>query len=555
MGEMNLPQIIVHILQFAEAPLSAGDIAARIGSEFGETIGPERVESSLQTDLVPAGQVVAQDGRYALCRVVTDAPGEDLVPNPDACDLSLAWDALVAQDAVEFDLAYQQQRSHLRDCVGCCDRHPELERRFHEHDVSLLESFPALVDGFRLLAPDGLLQRVACEAFLEDGGSSADPDDPDEVDAQMDIIHKSLERLVAWRSLLLAAQIGRKLLVYTGTFANPEENWWTWREGRGDATAAQFVAELTERQFLCIKFAHRCALSIPFGERVAPGLLRDLFDNLAAVQWPHSSYRHFEAEYSQLISLSQAQFADGPKLMLAELVSVMDGPSRSGDERADARVGIDELRELKAAVESNSAAQIPLIDVVERLVERLGEPSKREAEDYLRGVLGGTFSLLCPGAQNTLIAAEQLSRYRELTDPSVVVVELRKAFELQLKDYFLKLLLNFLRREKNRRNYPEDAAVSHRLMNGGHLNDRIMLGKIAELLESGRPEVEEFAQKQHVNLRELAETVREVSKQGGDGAHRAGFNRDEAQRLKEQWLRGAPFGAGIFSALVARMDA
>jgi hypothetical protein len=67
--------------------------------------------------------------------------------------------------------------------------------------------------------------------------------------------------------------------------------------------------------------------------------------------------------------------------------------------------------------------------------------------------------------------------------------------------------------------------------------------------------VEEFAQRQHVNLRELVDTMRKVSAQGGDGAHRAAFTEDRAQRLKEQWLRGAPFGAGIFSGLVARRDA
>jgi hypothetical protein len=142
---MNLPQMILHVLQFAEAPLSAGDIAARVGSEFGETVAPERVNDSLQTDLVPAGQVVAEDGRYALCRVDSEAPVEDIAPDPDACDLSLAWDVLVAQDAVELDLAYRQHRAHLRECAGCRNRHPELERRFQEHDVLLLESFPALV--------------------------------------------------------------------------------------------------------------------------------------------------------------------------------------------------------------------------------------------------------------------------------------------------------------------------------------------------------------------------------------------------------------------------
>ena len=63
---------------------------------------------------------------------------------------------------------------------------------------------------------------------------------------------------------------------------------------------------------------------------------------------------------------------------------------------------------MKDAIQSNTAAQVPtIINILERLVARLGEPSRQEAEEYLRGVLGGTFSLLCTEAQTSLIAAEQ----------------------------------------------------------------------------------------------------------------------------------------------------
>jgi hypothetical protein len=268
------------------------------------------------------------------------------------------------------------------------------------------------------------------------------------------------------------------------------------------------------------------------------------------------SYRHFEVAYSQLISLSDAQFVDGQQLSQDIAMSVLMGEaSQPSDAPADVRGVIEGFRELKDSIESNSAAQVPLIGQLQRLVERLGEPSLQEAGDYLRGVLGGTFSLLSPEAQTPLIAAEQLSRYQELTDPGLVVVALRKAFELQLKAYFLKPLCNFLKREKNLLNYPPDAAVGRRLMCRGRLNGGIMLGRIAELLKNGPPEVEEFAQRLHVKLPELVNMIEEVSEQGGDAAHRAGFSKDGAQRLKERWLRGAPFGAGIFSALVAMRDA
>lgn len=47
-------------------------------------------------------------------------------------------------------------------------------------------------------------------------------------------------------------------------------------------------------------------------------------------------------------------------------------------------------------------------------------------------LLGARYSLLCPAAQTSLIAAEQLSSFRDLGDPSLVIVAVAKAFESQL---------------------------------------------------------------------------------------------------------------------------
>jgi len=160
------------------------------------------------------------------------------VPNTGCLRPLSGVDALVAQDRSSLIWRTSSRGSHLRDCVGCCDRHPELERRFHEHDVSLLESFPAY-GCFRLLAPDGLLQRVACEAFLEDAEETPIPTIPAKPMRRW-TYPQVAGKLVAWRSLLLAAQIGRKLWS-TRHFANPKKTGGPGREGRGDATAAQFV--------------------------------------------------------------------------------------------------------------------------------------------------------------------------------------------------------------------------------------------------------------------------------------------------------------------------
>ena len=161
------------------------------------------------------------------------------------------------------------------------------------------------------------------------------------------------------------------------------------------------------------------------------------------------------------------------------------------------------------------------------------------------------FSLLCPEAQSSLVTAEQVSRFRDLGDPSVVVVEVAKAFESQLETSFLEPFCDFL--VKKRIQY---YGVESRppLLKGWRLNDRWMLVDVATLLDSGLPEVEEFAASRGFSIAALIAPIREVAKEGGKAKHRNAFPLDGAKRLKEKWVRGVPFGKNIFAPLV-KLDA
>jgi hypothetical protein len=62
--------MILHVLQFADQPLTVQEIARRIGAEFNEGATSEQVTDSIESSLLPAGRVVFEQG---LCRLPEDA--------------------------------------------------------------------------------------------------------------------------------------------------------------------------------------------------------------------------------------------------------------------------------------------------------------------------------------------------------------------------------------------------------------------------------------------------------------------------------------------------
>ena len=160
---MDLASMILHVLQFANQPLTVQEIAQRIGVEFNESATSEQVTDSTESSLLPAGRVVFEQG---VCRLAADtlpASTEDLAvavtSEPldratwqrlltdggyDDCVRSNIFDRLVPLGQIELDLAYDFHRRHLRQCANCRDLYPELNRLFLERDAALLQSFTAV---------------------------------------------------------------------------------------------------------------------------------------------------------------------------------------------------------------------------------------------------------------------------------------------------------------------------------------------------------------------------------------------------------------------------
>src|ERR1039458_668628 len=150
-GNMDISAMILHVMQFADQPLSEDEIAARIMSDLGESLTREQVVDSIESSLFPMGRVLLEHGRYRLPEEVPSVQTEELArwppdhatlelmltANLDDCDRSWLFANLVRLDGVELEFAYAFQRRHLRICPNCRNQFPELEHRFLERDVQL----------------------------------------------------------------------------------------------------------------------------------------------------------------------------------------------------------------------------------------------------------------------------------------------------------------------------------------------------------------------------------------------------------------------------------
>src|ERR1035438_2227513 len=111
---MDLASMILHVLQFADQPLTVQEIARRIGAEFNESATSEQVTDSIESSLLPAGRLVFEQGLSSLPEDALPATTEDLAvaltPGPgdkatwqrvlaeggyDDCGRSLIFDRLV----------------------------------------------------------------------------------------------------------------------------------------------------------------------------------------------------------------------------------------------------------------------------------------------------------------------------------------------------------------------------------------------------------------------------------------------------------------------------
>ena len=251
----------------------------------------------------------------------------------------------------------------------------------------MLQSFTDLVKEFQFSfqATVEAVEHAAYQCFLaEDRMELFAEGAEDDLELELDGQRAWLWRLVYWRHLLLGASIGRELSVYSGTHENSAGAWTAWRRGIGDAQAVKYVQKLRDGQFVRILFAMECADIFTSDRLIDASLLRDLLPNLARIgnEFP---YDQFETAYAPLIDLCNSECVDGSALWHRLLFSALEtAEAVDGGPHEESLTEVKEmLRDMKDQIDSNSALQMPVIDLLERVVKLLGEPSKVEAEAYL----------------------------------------------------------------------------------------------------------------------------------------------------------------------------
>ena len=217
------------------------------------------------------------------------------------------------------------------------------------------------------------------------------------------------------------------------------------------------------------------------------------------------------------------------------------------------------ISDLTDKVDSVAAAQMPMIDAVERMQTTLGAFAARDKfkiEENLKNILGWkVYSSLCDDARNALIEAERQFMDQGVVDWNSAVACIGRAFEQQLKQYVLPALAEHLRAhglmtfpngEKSRSGKPIPAIIEH-----GRANQRAMLAWISMSLELNNPLLEEFARKRNIDISALKKSINGVMPDRNLAVHGSGMNFANASRVRGQWL-GIGNTGSIFAAMCPR---
>jgi hypothetical protein len=138
-----------------------------------------------------------------------------------------------------------------------------------------------------------------------------------------------------------------------------------------------------------------------------------------------------------------------------------------------------------------------------------------------------------------------------------VTAELAKAFEIQVKERFVRPLAEFLR-QRGIKAFPDHEPLRGRdgekrpIILGGQAVSRASLGEIEMALGSPLAQLQEFGRTYHFDLVALEKLVHETSRYRNPAAHETGMSYAQVSRLRNEWLGVTARDGGIFGALLPR---
>jgi hypothetical protein len=211
---------------------------------------------------------------------------------------------------------------------------------------------------------------------------------------------------------------------------------------------------------------------------------------------------------------------------------------------------LSSLNGLKDQVDSLSAAQMPIISHLERLVEQTHPLQRQQIKESLKETLGASlYDHLSPEALSSVLSAEVILHDPDFPNPSFGVFALCSGFEAQLR-HFLDNFGKFL--TPRVREFParsRDQGLRAPLILKGKVNERLTFGEIQAGLAKAEPEFSRFCATERINPVMVKNAITRVLNYRNPAAHGGDMSFEKARRIREELLGIAARDGGIFSVL------
>jgi hypothetical protein len=162
---------------------------------------------------------------------------------------------------------------------------------------------------------------------------------------------------------------------------------------------------------------------------------------------------------------------------------------------------------------------------------------------------GDLFGQLVPQARPSAIQAEYLLQHRDCPEPSDIVFTLARAFEIQVRDGWLKSFADYLL-ENGVWDYPEDQKYKTVLHHGTFCGEYLTLGEMKKLADTNCSRLNEYCAKCGSELKKVRTALRRVVEFRNQAAHQGCLSFALAQQLRNDWLGQSRRGEGIFQAVL-----
>jgi hypothetical protein len=128
------------------------------------------------------------------------------------------------------------------------------------------------------------------------------------------------------------------------------------------------------------------------------------------------------------------------------------------------------------------------------------------------------FGELVPQARPSALQAEYLLQHRDCPEPSDIVFSLARAFEIQVRDGWLKGFADYLL-DKGIRDYPEVSDFKALLFRGKFQRERLTLEKMREVLDTDSCHLGEYGAKCGNERQKVRTALRSVIEFRNHAAH------------------------------------